>query len=201
MIANRTDGLDAAGMAVKALEWQTPFNSTTLTRADTFFGIYRVYTYHEANGRWFWSLDGYEKASGEVVSEEAGHATCQLDYATRIRSALVDAPAGEVREIWQQLLEKDDRTSPAEYPDMALITFEEFAALASPTPSVAALQVENEGLRDALAPFVKAAEARAQLVLGEDIDHWPIVGDDITLGDIRRAAIASKKPTTTDTNR
>lgn len=30
--------------------------------------------------------------------------------------------------LWQDLLDKDDRTSPAEYPSMALITFEEFSA-------------------------------------------------------------------------
>lgn len=30
--------------------------------------------------------------------------------------------------LWQDVLDKDDRTSPPEYPDMALITFEEFKA-------------------------------------------------------------------------
>jgi hypothetical protein len=29
------------------------------------------------------------------------------------------------REMWEELVEKDDRTSPKEYPDMALISFEE----------------------------------------------------------------------------
>lgn len=32
-----------------------------------------------------------------------------------------------VEELWRNLLEKDDRTSPEDYPDMALIKFEEFA--------------------------------------------------------------------------
>jgi hypothetical protein len=41
---------------------------------------------------------------------------------------MTDATA-TVREMWLDLLEKDDRTSPAEYPDMALITYDEFAAL------------------------------------------------------------------------
>lgn len=36
----------------------------------------------------------------------------------------------DVEAAWRDLLEKDDRTSPAEYPDMALITFDEFAAVA-----------------------------------------------------------------------
>jgi hypothetical protein len=31
-----------------------------------------------------------------------------------------------IEQLWQDLLDKDDRTSPAEYPDMALITFDEF---------------------------------------------------------------------------
>ena len=44
--------------------------------------------------------------------------------------------------LWRDLLEKDDRTSPAEYPDMALITRDEFeaailAALSSPPPASA----------------------------------------------------------------
>jgi len=30
-----------------------------------------------------------------------------------------------VRDEWQALLDKDDRTSPAEYPDMVLVTREE----------------------------------------------------------------------------
>lgn len=33
-----------------------------------------------------------------------------------------------IRSAWQDLLDRDDRTSPEEYPDMALIAFEEFAA-------------------------------------------------------------------------
>lgn len=32
-----------------------------------------------------------------------------------------------IEELWRDLLEKDDRTSLEDYPDMALITFEEFA--------------------------------------------------------------------------
>lgn len=29
-------------------------------------------------------------------------------------------------DLWQDLLDKDDRTSPSDYPDMCLITYEEF---------------------------------------------------------------------------
>ena len=37
-----------------------------------------------------------------------------------------DAPTPEAKELWRDLCEKDDRTSPEEYPDMALITEDEF---------------------------------------------------------------------------
>lgn len=33
-----------------------------------------------------------------------------------------------VTDNWQALLDRDDRTSPEEYPDMVLITYEEYAA-------------------------------------------------------------------------
>jgi len=36
-----------------------------------------------------------------------------------------------ISEQWQRLLDKDDRNSPAEYPDMCLITAKEFWELAS----------------------------------------------------------------------
>lgn len=31
----------------------------------------------------------------------------------------------DAKRAWQELLDKDDRTSPAEYPEMCLITFDE----------------------------------------------------------------------------
>lgn len=34
-----------------------------------------------------------------------------------------------IDEAWRELLEKDDRTSPAEYPDMVLITRDELAEI------------------------------------------------------------------------
>lgn len=45
------------------------------------------------------------------------------------------------REAWQNLLEKDDRTSPVEYPEMCLITFEEARDLIALSPA----QAEREG--------------------------------------------------------
>ena len=43
------------------------------------------------------------------------------DKAAKVRGSCVP-------DLWRDILEKDDRTSPAEYPDMALITYAEFEA-------------------------------------------------------------------------
>jgi hypothetical protein len=49
--------------------------------------------------------------------------------------------AERAKALWQDILDKDDRTSPAEYPEMALLTFDEF---------VVALNIErNRALEDA----------------------------------------------------
>lgn len=69
--------------------------------------------------------------------------------------------------LWRELLEKDDRTSPAEYPDMALITFAEFrAALEALTEPVA------EG-------WVCAARKQGTAGGNDPVDcNWPICGCD-----------------------
>ena len=51
---------------------------------------------------------------------------------------------------WRDLLEKDDRTSPEDYPDMALITQEEF----------------NENFRAGFDAAIK--------MLRDDVSHWRI---------------------------
>jgi hypothetical protein len=33
----------------------------------------------------------------------------------------------EIERLWQSLLDKDDHNSPADYPDMAMLTFDEFS--------------------------------------------------------------------------
>lgn len=83
-------------VAVKPLEWEKPPHNESLSRAETDFGVYRAWTHFEAGGRWFWSLDGYQKASGEVSNEDEAKATCQADHdariSGRIRSALIASP-------------------------------------------------------------------------------------------------------------
>lgn len=44
---------------------------------------------------------------------------------------MIMSPKALILAAWQELLDKDDRTSPEEYPDMALITFEEFESFAN----------------------------------------------------------------------
>lgn len=48
----------------------------------------------------------------------------------------------DIHAQWQDILERDDRNSPSEYPDMALITFDEFAsAVAAERARCAALAI------------------------------------------------------------
>lgn len=82
-----------------------------------------------------------EKHSGDCTNESHSCVVCStsnaMAKATQILSALTpssaDARAAAIEEAitpedaWRELLEKDDRTSPEEYPEMALINFEELA--------------------------------------------------------------------------
>lgn len=60
-------------------------------------------------------------------------------------SRILDEPASEpslanvsalVDQAWRDLLEKDDRTSPSEYPEMVLITHDELAEIIFAAASV-----------------------------------------------------------------
>ena len=64
--------------------------------------------------------------------------------------------------------------------------------------ALAAAKAEKERLREALEPFAREADARSNLVLGPDIDGWPIGGSALTLGDLRRARAALTPPATGD---
>ena len=75
--------------AVKKLAWIRPPLSDTLSRCDTDFGTYRTWTHDEANGKWFWSVEGgWNEANGEAPNEEAAKAAAQAGYEARILSAL-----------------------------------------------------------------------------------------------------------------
>ncbi|WP_226623119.1 hypothetical protein [Brucella anthropi] len=81
-------------VAVKKLDWIRPPLSDTLSRCDTDFGTYRTWTHDEANGKWFWSVEGgWNEANGEAPNEEAAKAAAQADYEARIRSALEPSAA------------------------------------------------------------------------------------------------------------
>ncbi|MEN5103826.1 hypothetical protein [Brucella anthropi] len=83
-------------VAVKKLAWIRPPLSDTLSRCDTDFGTYRTWTHDEANGKWFWSVEGgWNEANGEAPNEEAAKAAAQADYEDRILSALEPSAAQE----------------------------------------------------------------------------------------------------------
>ena len=75
--------------------------------------------------------------------------------AAKMREA---AQTALIERLWQSLLDKDDRNSPEEYPDMAMLTFEEFAgyirAATDPhSERIAALTEALEGAEAALEPL------------------------------------------------
>lgn len=82
-----------------------------------------------------------------------------------------------VEQFWQELLEKDDRTSPEEYPDMALITFDEFSgymaqAVYAAAPAPSAGETLNEGAVAALASYQQGdADGVMVLVSRQAIDE------------------------------
>lgn len=76
---------EAVGGLVRKLKWRKAIEGT-LSGAVTLIGTYRVWTHAEANGRWFWCLDGVK--SGDAQDEGAAKAAAQADYEQRILSAL-----------------------------------------------------------------------------------------------------------------
>lgn len=101
--ATTKDGINAAltaalpflqGVKVKALAWIKPPLSDTLSRCETEFGTYRTWTHSEANGKWFWSVEGgFNNKNGDGDDEVAAKAAAQADYSARILSAIDVAPS------------------------------------------------------------------------------------------------------------
>lgn len=84
----------ADGVRVKALEWQSPPISETLSRAETIIGTARVWTHHEANGSWFWKLG--DLASGTEANAADAKKMLWLTYEHHILAALESTPAQPV---------------------------------------------------------------------------------------------------------
>ena len=79
---------------VRPLDWKQAVLGSELSRADTMLGPYRVWTHHEADGKWFWCGVGEHFV---VATEAKGKAAAQADFDRRILSAL-DLPAPSVEE-------------------------------------------------------------------------------------------------------
>jgi len=84
---------------VKPLEWRQ--HTAGVWRAETDLGDYRVWTYHEADGVWFWALSGVLKRGNGEGSEQECLDACQADFASRILSCIEPAATSEqqLREI------------------------------------------------------------------------------------------------------
>jgi hypothetical protein len=98
--ASELERLRSAGIGgawkVKELEWKKNLEANTLSHVETIVGRYRVWTHHEAKGRWFWNLMAqWREAEGECATEAEAKAAAQQDYEKRIMSALSPAMLGE----------------------------------------------------------------------------------------------------------
>jgi hypothetical protein len=73
-----------------------------------------------------------------------------------------------LRELWYDLVEKDDRTSPEEYPDMAMLTQDEFFAYLRMFAQAA---VERERARCKAVARYCLAHSALQDAIFDDIEH------------------------------
>lgn len=93
------------GVQVKALDYVKPYGSETLTKAETLLGEACVWTHHEANGVWFWTLG--RLASGQEASEADAKQMLWATYEARILSALSHPRPEQVEDeavAYQQLI-------------------------------------------------------------------------------------------------
>ena len=105
-----------------------------------------------------WIVEREKSASSAAALEMARAATDALDKIAALEQAGEPVAVSDgltLDEAWQDLVDKDDRTSPEEYPDMALITREELADyMQSPQSRGQALVREGEaGVAHAITPF------------------------------------------------
>lgn len=170
----------SAAPAIKPLEWtQLPRNNGgEWWVTKTPLGNYEVFA-ERCNGHEFRGRGNPPFCSRVGDSTAEIKSAFEADYEARIRSALVDAPATpmpsalSVEDAWNDLLDKDDRTSPAEYPDMCLITMQELAGYMTADaqePAAGLKQMAEEMLRDTNAAML-AASSRARL--------HPLTGDPV----------------------
>jgi len=87
------------------------------------------------NDMWYLLSDAHDAISGLRSWAQS------LERMIANRAVLASSAAesaADIDRLWLDLVEKDDRTSPVEYPDMALITKDELRAMlaAAPTPPV-----------------------------------------------------------------
>lgn len=105
--------------------------------------------------------------------------------AARDRPAMSDKnPARHADlELWTDLLEKDDRTSPDEYPDMALITQDEFLYCLKAARDAATARHEDD-----LAQIVAAYYRREIGRLMHQAEHWANNNKPLAVHDRARSA-------------
>lgn len=93
---------------VIALNWTKTYASEFLSSANTIVGVYRVWSHHEAKGKWFWQFTGHQGlAEGTVDTEAEGKAASVAHFNSIMRTALtasglsiVPVASGDVATVW-----------------------------------------------------------------------------------------------------
>ena len=102
--------------------------------------------------------DTFQPSIGsETLADNVDWLEC---YIESLSAQPAGEPSEETERLWRDLLEKDDRTSPAEYPDMALITHDEFVAVHA-AGFAAAREKAAEHVKVTFGPCELAREFRA----------------------------------------
>lgn len=87
------------------------------------------WTVAEWNGKFWHVINGQRPYSDDFFTSISARIPQAAPLAAGVEQQPVDEPGREPIEVkaWHELVEKDDRNSPEEYPDMCLISFNELA--------------------------------------------------------------------------
>jgi Lar family restriction alleviation protein len=123
------------------------------------------------------------------ITEDGGIGPDDVERAGKMypkREAVVDYTE-RAQELWQELLDKDDRTSPKEYPEMVLITFDEFRDFLS------AVAFERDNQIQGMAAEIAAQKAFIDK-FNEVYDHNSKIADKIVAHHTTTPAIYGLQP-------
>lgn len=128
-------------------------------------------------------IEAVERLSETVNARQTGNYSCQVHPAdVRLVLARLEALTRPPRRhneivdfVWQGLLDKDDRTSPEEYPEMCLIEREELSSIIAEVMAEAAYQASEaltRPLEGVEAVLRRIAELEPETMLSSSTDRY-----------------------------